>query len=132
MFRNFRQLRVQVFAAYGSALHACLIGALVALGLAGCAHQTDTGPLIVASQGSFFVGGRDVQSDTLSALPAYAPAAPITVDQMYVRYQIPVDADRPSDHADPWLLPDRQNLGDDAGRPHGLGRVFRAQGPRST
>ena len=38
MFRNFRQSRIRVFAAYGSALHACLIGALVALGLAGCGN----------------------------------------------------------------------------------------------
>ena len=30
---------------------------------------------------------------------------------------------------DPRLLPDRQDLGDDAGRPHGLGRVFRPPQP---
>ena len=51
-------------------------------------------PLIVEKQGSFFVGGRDVYSKTLSTLPAYAPAGTVTVDQMYVRYQIPVDAKR--------------------------------------
>ena len=49
-------------------------------------------PLAIAKQGSFFIGGRDVKSDTLSTLPAYAPSGTITVDQMYVRYQIPVDA----------------------------------------
>ncbi len=53
------------------------------------------GPLTLAGQGSFFVGGRDVQSDTLSTLPAYAPSGTITVDQVYVRYQIPVDPVRP-------------------------------------
>ena len=53
------------------------------------------GPLTLAGQGSFFVGGRDVQSDTLSTLPAYAPSGTITVDQVYVRYQIPVDHVRP-------------------------------------
>ena len=94
MFCNFRQSRIRVFAAYGSALHACLIGALVAFGLAGCAHQIGTGPLIVASQGSFFVGGRNVQSDTLSVLPQYAAAGTIAVDQMYVRYQVPVNPSR--------------------------------------
>jgi hypothetical protein len=47
------------------------------------------GPLTIARQGSFFVGGRDVKSDTLSTLPAYAPSGTITVDQIYVRYQIP-------------------------------------------
>ena len=31
---------------------------------------------------------------------------------------------RRPDHFDPWLLPDRQDLGNDAGRPHGLGRIF--------
>lgn len=52
------------------------------------------GPLVLERQGSFFVGGRDVKSDTLSTLPAYAPSGTITVDQMYVRYQVPVDARR--------------------------------------
>ncbi len=47
------------------------------------------GPLVVEQQGSFFVGGRDVRSDALSNLPAYAPSGTITVDQMYVRYQVP-------------------------------------------
>ena len=50
------------------------------------------GPLTIAGQGSFFIGGRDVHSDSLSPLPAYAPSGTITVDQMYVRYQMPVDA----------------------------------------
>ena len=53
------------------------------------------GPLTLAGQGSFFVGGRDIQSDTLSTLPAYAPSGTITVDQVYVRYQIPVEPVRP-------------------------------------
>jgi hypothetical protein len=50
------------------------------------------GPLTLQSQGSFFVGGRDVQSDTLSTLPAYAPSGTITVDQMYVHYEVPAAA----------------------------------------
>ena len=41
------------------------------------------GPLTIEQQGSFFVGGRDVRSDTLSTLPAYAPSGTITVDQVY-------------------------------------------------
>ena len=41
-----------------------------------------TGPLTIARQGSFFVGGRDIQSQDLSTLPAYAAAGTITVDQM--------------------------------------------------
>lgn len=55
----------------------------------GQAPRPDPGPLTLARQGSFFVGGREVASDTLSTLPAYAPSGTITVDQMYVRYQVP-------------------------------------------
>jgi pimeloyl-ACP methyl ester carboxylesterase len=49
-------------------------------------------PLSIASQGSFFVGGRDVSSSTLSSVPRHVPVGTITVDQMYVHYEIPVDA----------------------------------------
>lgn len=48
------------------------------------------GPIALARQGSFFVGGKDIESNTLSTLPAYAQSGTITVDQMYVRYQIPL------------------------------------------
>ena len=44
---------------------------------------------MIAKQGSFFVGGRDVKSETLSPLPAYAASGTLSVDQMYVRYQVP-------------------------------------------
>jgi hypothetical protein len=53
-------------------------------------------PLVIEKQGSFFVGGHNVYSETLSTLPAYAPSGTVTVDQMYVRYQIPADAKRHS------------------------------------
>src|SRR5580698_782194 len=33
--------------------------------------RPDPGPLTIARQGSFFAGGRDVKSDTLSTLPNY-------------------------------------------------------------
>jgi pimeloyl-ACP methyl ester carboxylesterase len=47
-------------------------------------------PVAIHSQGSFFVGGRDLQSETLSAVPAvFAPVGTIVVDQTYVRYQVP-------------------------------------------
>jgi pimeloyl-ACP methyl ester carboxylesterase len=58
----------------------------------GSAAASETGPLTIASQGSFFIGGQDVKSDTLSLLPAFDSAGTITVNQMYVRYQIPVAA----------------------------------------
>ena len=51
--------------------------------------RPNPGPLTIARQGSFFVGGRDVKSETLSTLPAYVASGTITVDQMYVRYQVP-------------------------------------------
>lgn len=53
-----------------------------------------SGPLTIARQGSFFVGGTDVHSDTLSAKPPAAPSGTVTVDQVYVHYQIPVRARR--------------------------------------
>jgi pimeloyl-ACP methyl ester carboxylesterase len=52
------------------------------------------GPLSIERQGSFFLGGRDMRADTLSTLPAYAQSGTITVDQVYVRYQIPAGAGR--------------------------------------
>ena len=48
-----------------------------------------SGPITIEKQGSFFVGGRDVHSNDLSTLPAHAPAETITVDQMYVQFQVP-------------------------------------------
>jgi pimeloyl-ACP methyl ester carboxylesterase len=55
------------------------------------ASDDPNAPLAIAKQGSFFVGGHDVHSDTLSLLPAYASSGTITVDQMYVRYQVPAN-----------------------------------------
>lgn len=69
---------------------ACIV---ITLSLPAAAQQT-TAPLVIAKEGSFFVGGRDVYSETLSTVPAFAPTGTITVDQMYVRYQVPVDAKR--------------------------------------
>lgn len=68
--------------------------------LAGCASTGNesndpNGHLTIARQGSFFVGGRDVKSDSLSLLPGYAATGTITVDQMYVRFQEPINARRP-------------------------------------
>jgi len=50
------------------------------------------GPLSIARQGSFFVGGRDTRSDTLSNEAAFGSSGTVSVDQMYVRYQIPAEA----------------------------------------
>src|ERR1700674_204760 len=61
----------------------------IAVSAAAQAPRPDPGALTIARHGSFFVGGRDVKSETLSTLPAYASSGTITVDQMYVRYQVP-------------------------------------------
>ncbi|MCY0386172.1 esterase [Robbsia sp. Bb-Pol-6] len=51
-----------------------------------------TGPVAILRQGSFFLGGHDVHSDTLSTSPKYEASGTVTVDQMYVHYQTPVNA----------------------------------------
>jgi pimeloyl-ACP methyl ester carboxylesterase len=75
-----------------------LLAATIVLPLS--AHAADTiltdGPLTIARQGSFFVGGRELKSDALSTVPAFGATGTITVDQMYVRYEIPT---QPKDHA---------------------------------
>ena len=61
-----------------------LAASLCSIAVSASAQSTrpDPGPLTIARQGSFFVGGRDVKSDTLSTLPAYASSGTITIDQM--------------------------------------------------
>ncbi|MFM0609592.1 esterase [Paraburkholderia sediminicola] len=46
-------------------------------------------PLILEKQGSFFVGGRTIQSGMLSRHPAFEASGTFCVDQVYVRFQIP-------------------------------------------
>jgi hypothetical protein len=48
-------------------------------------------PLVLASQGSFFVGG---ESKTINAPTPNGAAGEVTVNQMYVQYQTPVNAGR--------------------------------------
>src|SRR6185437_16874517 len=49
-------------------------------------------PLVIADQGSFFVGGEVKSSAALNPGRGPAPAGDVTVNQMYVQYQIPVNA----------------------------------------
>jgi len=63
--------------------------------VAPAAGQKKLGPLTIKEQGSFFVGG---ESKTI-AQPGFGPNAPatsgeITVNQMYVQYQIPMKGDQ--------------------------------------
>lgn len=67
-----------------------LAGALAILTVSVSAQEQ--GPLRIEKQGSFFVGGRDIHSDTLSSTTTRLPDGTITVDQIYVHYQIPVGA----------------------------------------
>jgi hypothetical protein len=50
-------------------------------------------PLVLASQGSFFVGG-EKKMLTAPAGGRGGPAGDITVNQMYVQYQVPPNGDR--------------------------------------
>lgn len=76
---------------------------LVALGTASAAAAQDgkhpkalKGPLVLEAQGSFFVGGRTVLTNALTGDPTGGLFPPnqgsITVDQMYVQFQVPADA----------------------------------------
>ncbi len=50
--------------------------------------QTVSKPLVLKSQGSFFVGGK-IENQTFEQLGSFGPAGHITVNQMYVHYMIP-------------------------------------------
>jgi pimeloyl-ACP methyl ester carboxylesterase len=68
--------------------------AVVALASAPVAFPQTTGPLTIKEQGSFLVGG---ETKTVSEPPAGiipAQSGEITVNQMYVQYQIPMKGDR--------------------------------------
>src|SRR5689334_22249581 len=74
-----------------NARHAAL--SLVVVMLATAAHaQQKAGPLTIESQGSFFVGG-EVKPAPPSVLASSGPAE-ITVNQMYVQFQRPLNAER--------------------------------------
>ncbi len=67
---------------------------MLALALIGSAADDLKKPLVLAEQGSFFVGGETKNIPAPAPAPGRGPAAPgdITVNQMYVQYQIPVNA----------------------------------------
>ena len=94
-----RLARVLRHAVTPAALPAALLAA--ALGTAAVAEgqslrevRVPRQPLVLRQQGSFFVGGRQEASaaagwDLAGALPQYG-AGTVTVDQMYVQFQVPV------------------------------------------
>jgi pimeloyl-ACP methyl ester carboxylesterase len=73
--------------------HYCVACIVIGVALPVAAQQITT-PLAIAKQGSFFIGGRDVYSETLrpSASPFFTTTGTVTIDQVYVRYQVPVRA----------------------------------------
>src|ERR1700744_1378484 len=70
--------------------------------VAGAAGQRQPKPLVLQEQGSFFVGGETKALPAPPPPPANAPpgrgggfgSGDITVNQMYVQYQIPENGDR--------------------------------------
>jgi pimeloyl-ACP methyl ester carboxylesterase len=68
------------------------LGILAALAVASAAgaQTKKTGPLVIKEQGSFFVGGENKTVTQAAAGPIPAQTGDITVNQMYVQYQIPV------------------------------------------
>src|SRR3954464_12690792 len=80
-----------------------LMGGLALCGLASLAAITGAAAddaatpslpaLNVRAQGSFFVGGHDEKSNFLAPPDFFfSPSGTITVDQMYVQYQLPMGA----------------------------------------
>ena len=83
-----------------------LFGCLLAVGVCSTVATADergehvAGPLLLRSQGSFFVGGQDEASDGLVSpnlqppSTTLSPTGTYTVNQMYVHYEIPYSSRR--------------------------------------
>ena len=68
--------------------------ALLAIALTTVTHASEPkpGPLTIDSQGSFFIGGDVKRAPPSAAAGPNAAPADITINQMYVQYQIPLQA----------------------------------------
>ncbi len=77
-----------------------LLAMMPSMMLGGCAstpsNNTSSGPITIAQQGSFFVGGKKVQGvgsyDPTQGAANTDPGQTYWIDQMYVQYQIPENA----------------------------------------
>lgn len=58
------------------------------------AMSSPSAPLVIKAQGSFFVGGEKKMADVPEAARTPAMAGDITINQMYVQYQVPINGDR--------------------------------------
>ena len=79
----------------------------------GCSDFKST-PLQISQERSFYVGGRDVKSAELSTIQNFDSLGTISVDQVYVHYQIPYGKKQDTDRPGSRLLPDSKDLGDHA------------------
>lgn len=80
-------------------MNTCALGRWLSAAVLMSASVCAAGPsnLVIASQGSFFVGGRTITSSDLSSNangPGGGQPGDITVDQMYVQFQIPVNGNQ--------------------------------------
>ncbi len=69
----------------------------------------NTKPLVLADQGSFFVGGETKSSNLPNAKPD-TPPSDVTINQMYVQYQKPVNAGQHAGRDGAWMLPQQQDV----------------------
>ncbi len=111
---------------HGVSLAAALTVALGTAVNAAAQAGRSKAPLVLREQGSFFVGGRTIHTDAVSGTPGgllgTGNGGSITVDQMYVQYQIPED----DGHHLPVVLLHGCCL---SGKTYETTRVLRAQGP---
>ena len=83
------------------ALRALAAACLAATGVMSQAQVKPSlgGPLVLADQGSFFVGGRTVRTEgypNAHPVPDFLKAGDVVVDQMYVQYMIPARVTGPA------------------------------------
>jgi pimeloyl-ACP methyl ester carboxylesterase len=83
------------FSVHARAIGAVLLG-ITGLLTGGCAQMAPDNAIVIAQQGSFFVGGRKVQApgvyDPTKSPEGVDEGQSFWVDQMYVQYQIPANA----------------------------------------
>ena len=89
-------LPARAYRALTSVANLTTLTLLSSLIMSGCASTSNEGPITIAQQGSFFVGGRMLKAPGTYD-PTLSPAGSdggqnFWIDQMYVQYQIPQNA----------------------------------------
>src|SRR5689334_16918315 len=75
-------------------IHRIILALTVVVPFAVQASEPNSGPLTIASQGSFFVGGEKKAAPPSTIAGTATSPGDITVNQMYVQYQIPPHAEK--------------------------------------